>query len=138
MTRRRWIALVTGALLCVIAAVLLVFVRPWQQPAAAGPLAVLKLDDADVSSIESAVVSQDVATVSGVLIPEARDSFTSEGQPLLPADSELEIDTSTARGVQASAAKGDATVTGPQAGSYVLQLDYGAGHWLLSSAVARS
>lgn len=132
--RSRWIALGAGVVLLVVI-VGVVVLRPWQQPASADGLESVELPQADVSAIEAGIVSQDIAAVSAVLIPEARESFGQQGQPLLPTSSALSIDAGSAQGFQDFVALVNATVTGPQAGTYSLELNYTGGHWLVASAI---
>ena len=125
-----------GAVIAVVVVVLLLMLRPWHQAADGAPGSV-ELPAVDVAALEAGAVSQDLATVNSVLVPEARASFTEQAQPLLPSGSTMTIDADSARGFPDSAATVSASVTGARPGEYVLELNFTDGHWLLASAVTQ-
>lgn len=138
MTRNRWLAVGCVVAVCVgVVAVVLLMARPRAvQGADDGRPGSVSLSEADVHAIESGSVSQYLAPTAVILIPEARDSFQDDNHPLLPAESQMVIDSDSATGFQDSASTVNATVTGPQPGAFALELNYADDHWLLSSAVS--
>lgn len=93
-----------------------------------------RLPAAQQLKLQDALVDGNHADVAAVLAPGVRDAYLKKPFAMLPAGSRVTVDGADLR-VTGSAATVPATVTGPRAGRWLLELVKVGGQWLLTGTV---
>lgn len=133
---RAWLIVGAAAIGVVLALLVWLLVARAAQSGSRSALAI-ELPAADVARIEAALPSQDIQQIGESLSPDVRASFLSTNTALLPAESQVTLDTANAVGIAGVSARVPITVTGPQQGNYEALLVFDSGRWLVLGTVPK-